>query len=195
MARYVGNRPRDEGPPLSPRNDTRHLSPLAGRPKLKYYTCAGRPSAARPPAGENLPRAGGEAAPPAAAAPAITAMQREMCAVLNGSYGLELRDEMQGSKFEEIKKNNWQCRIILPDDNAPWHTSGETTQFLEGQKIELTGHPPYNADLAPNEFYLLPSVKNKLRGQRFSSQEEAVDASKIHVLEIPQSEWKKCYTN
>ncbi|GBP82202.1 Histone-lysine N-methyltransferase SETMAR [Eumeta japonica] len=61
------------------------------------------------------------------------------------------------------------------------------------QNIELTGHPPYSPDLAPNDFYLLPSVKNKLRGQTFSSHEEAVDALKMHVLEIPQSEWQKCY--
>ncbi|GBP87527.1 hypothetical protein EVAR_57236_1 [Eumeta japonica] len=56
------------------------------------------------------------------------------------------------------------------------HTSVETIRFLEGQKIELTGHPPYNSDLAPNDSYLFPSVKNKLRGQRISRREEAVDA-------------------
>ncbi|GBP42142.1 hypothetical protein EVAR_21147_1 [Eumeta japonica] len=73
------------------------------------------------------------------------------------------------------------------------HTSAETTLILEGQNIELTGHPPYSLDLAPNSFYLFPSVKNKLRSPRFSSREEAVDAFKMHDLEI--SEWKKCYKN
>lgn len=97
--------------------------------------------------------------------------------------------------FEEIRKNNRQRRILLHHDNASCHTSAETTRYLEDQKIELTGHPPYSPDLAPNDFYLFPTVKNKLRGQRFSSREEAVDAFKMHVLEIPQSEWKKCYEN
>ncbi|GBP41752.1 Histone-lysine N-methyltransferase SETMAR [Eumeta japonica] len=97
--------------------------------------------------------------------------------------------------FEEIRKNNRQRRIILYHDNVRCHTSAETTRFLEGQKINLTGHPPYSSDLAPNDFYLFPCVKNKLRGERFSSREEAVDAFKMHVLEIPQSEWKKCYKN
>ena len=32
-------------------------------------------------------------------------------------------------------------------------------------------------------------------GQRFLPPEEAVDAFRIHVLEIPQSEWKKCFNN
>lgn len=42
---------------------------------------------------------------------------------------------------------------------------------------------------------LFPSVKNKLRGQRFLKPKEAVEAFKTHVLEIPQSEWKNCYEN
>ncbi|GBP07945.1 hypothetical protein EVAR_78091_1 [Eumeta japonica] len=59
--------------------------------------------------------------------------------------------------------------------------SAETTRFLEDQKS--TGYPPYHPYLAPNNFYLFPSVKNKLRDQRFSSREKAVDAFKMHVLE------------
>ncbi|GBP14844.1 hypothetical protein EVAR_75432_1 [Eumeta japonica] len=58
----------------------------------------------------------------------------------------------------------------------------ETKRFLEGQKIELAGHTPYSPDLAPNDFYSFPSVKNKLRGQRFSCREEAVDDSDIRKL-------------
>ncbi|GBP19348.1 Histone-lysine N-methyltransferase SETMAR [Eumeta japonica] len=94
--------------------------------------------------------------------------------------------------FEEIRKNNRQQRIVLHYDSASCHTSFEITRFLKGQKIELTGYPPYSPDLAPNDFYLFPSTKNKLRGQRFWSRKEAVDA---HVLEIFKSEWKKCYNN
>ena len=50
-------------------------------------------------------------------------------------------------------------------------------------------------DLAPNDFFLFPHVKNKMRGQRFSTLEEAVDAFRIHVFEISQSEWQKCCDN
>ena len=49
--------------------------------------------------------------------------------------------------------------------------------------------------LTPNDFFLFPYVKNKMRGQRFSTPEEAVDAFRMHVLEIPQSEWQKCFDN
>ena len=34
-----------------------------------------------------------------------------------------------------------------------------------------------------------------MRDQRFSTFEEAVDALRMHVLEIPQSEWQKCFDN
>ncbi|GBP29050.1 Histone-lysine N-methyltransferase SETMAR [Eumeta japonica] len=97
--------------------------------------------------------------------------------------------------FEEIRKNNRQRKIILHHDSAGYHTSTETIRFLEDQKIELTDHPPYSPVLAPNDFYLFPRVKSKLRGQRFASHEEAFDACKVHALGIPQSEWKKLYKN
>ena len=42
---------------------------------------------------------------------------------------------------------------------------------------------------------LFPQIKNKLRGQHFSTAEEAVDAFKMHVLKVPKSEWKKCFEN
>ena len=48
-------------------------------------------------------------------------------------------------------------------------------------------HPSYSADLAPNDFLSFPYVKIKMRGQRFSTPEEAVDVFRMHVLEIPPS--------
>ncbi|GBP31689.1 Mariner Mos1 transposase [Eumeta japonica] len=93
--------------------------------------------------------------------------------------------------FEEIRKNNQQRRIIFRRNNASCNKSAVTIRFLEGQKIKLRVHSSYSPDLAPNDFYPFPSVKNKLRGQRFSNREEAVYAFKMNVLEISQSEWIK----
>lgn len=97
--------------------------------------------------------------------------------------------------FGEIRKTNRRRRIMLHHDNASSHTSARTSDFLSAQNVDLMSHPPYSPDLAPNDFFLFPNIKNKLRGQRFSTPEEAVDAFKMHVLEIPQSEWKKCFEN
>ena len=95
--------------------------------------------------------------------------------------------------FGQIRKTNKRRRIILHQDNASCHTSRLTTDFMNSQKIELMGHPPYSPDLAPNDFFLFPNVKNKLRGQRFSLAEDAVDAFKNHIMEVSQEDWKNCF--
>ena len=56
-------------------------------------------------------------------------------------------------------------------------------------------HPLYSPNLAPNDFFLFSYVKKKMRGQRFTTPEEAFDAFRMHVLKIPQSEWQKCFDN
>ena len=58
------------------------------------------------------------------------------------------------------------------------------------------GHLTYSPDLAPNDFFLFPHIKKKkMRGQRYSSPEDAVEAFKNYVLEVSESEWKKCFDN
>ena len=47
--------------------------------------------------------------------------------------------------------------------------------------------------VAGDDFFLFPYVKNKTQSQRFSTPEEALDAFRMHVSEIPQSEWQKCF--
>ncbi|CAH1987049.1 unnamed protein product [Acanthoscelides obtectus] len=47
----------------------------------------------------------------------------------------------------------------------------------------------------PNDFFTFPKIKNRLRGQRFRSPEEAVDAFKNAVLDLPANEWNKYFEN
>ena len=89
--------------------------------------------------------------------------------------------------FQEIGKPNRQRWITLHHDNASSHTLAQTSAFLSTQNIDLMSHPPYGPGLAPNDFFLFQYIKNKMRGQRFSTPEEAVDAFKMHVLEIRTS--------
>ena len=97
--------------------------------------------------------------------------------------------------FQEIRQTNRRRRITLRHDNASSHTSIQTTAFLSTQNIELMVHPPSILDLPPNGFFLFPYVKNKLWGQRFSTPEEAVCEFRMHILEIPQTEWQKSFDN
>ncbi|GBP23539.1 hypothetical protein EVAR_12821_1 [Eumeta japonica] len=71
---------------------------------------------------------------------------------------------------------------VFQDELNPTKVIRDKSTLKPAFLIESTGHPPYSPDLAPNDLYLLPGVKNKLRGQRLSSLEKAVDAFKMHVL-------------
>ncbi|CAH2009022.1 unnamed protein product [Acanthoscelides obtectus] len=95
----------------------------------------------------------------------------------------------------ELRKINPERRIILHQDNASSHTAQKTRQYLTEENVELLDHPPYSPDLSPNDFFTFPKIKNRLRGQRFQSTEEAVDAFKNAVLDLPANEWNKCFEN
>ena len=97
--------------------------------------------------------------------------------------------------FQEIRKTSRRTRSTLHHDNASSHTSAQTSALLSTQNIDLMSHPPYSPNLAPNYFFLFAHIKNKMRGQRVSTPEEAVEAFRMHILEIPKSEWQKCFDN
>ncbi|CAH1988640.1 unnamed protein product [Acanthoscelides obtectus] len=92
----------------------------------------------------------------------------------------------------ELRKINPERRIILHEDNASSHKAQKTRQHLTEENMELLDHPPYSPDLSPSDFFTFPKIKNRLRVQRFQSPEEAVDAFKNAVLDLPASE---CFEN
>ncbi|CAH1983305.1 unnamed protein product [Acanthoscelides obtectus] len=95
----------------------------------------------------------------------------------------------------ELRKINPERIIILHQDNASSHTAQKTRQYLTEDNVELLVHPPYSPALSPNDFFTFPKIKNRLRGQRFQSPEEAVDGFKNAVLDLPANEWNKCFEN
>ena len=83
--------------------------------------------------------------------------------------------------------------IIIHDDNAPIHRSSMVQLFQTNNGIELTGHPAYSPDLAPNDFWLIRKVKKALRGKTFETEDELlIQVSKI-IEEIPKDDFKKCF--
>lgn len=95
----------------------------------------------------------------------------------------------------EFRKNNPRRRIRLHHDNASSHTARQTIAFLKEQNVEILEHPPYSPDLSPNDFFTFPKIKQRLRGQRYQTPEEAVEAYKMAILETPTSDWNKCFEN
>ncbi|CAH2011290.1 unnamed protein product [Acanthoscelides obtectus] len=74
---------------------------------------------------------------------------------------------------------------------ADWYT----TIFLPKPKKQGKDHTPYSPDLSPTDFFTFPKIKNRLGGQRFQSPEEAVDAFKNAVLDLPANEWNKAHAD
>ncbi|CAH1988293.1 unnamed protein product [Acanthoscelides obtectus] len=95
----------------------------------------------------------------------------------------------------ELRKINPERRIILNRDNASSHTAQKTRRYLTEENVELVGHPPNSPDLSPNDFFTFSKIKNRLRGQRLQSPEEAVDPFKNAVLDLPANDWNKCFEN
>ncbi|CAH1987157.1 unnamed protein product [Acanthoscelides obtectus] len=89
----------------------------------------------------------------------------------------------------EIRKINPKRRIMPHQDNSSLLTAQKTRQYLTEENVELLDHSPYSLDLSPNDFFTFPKIKNRLRGQRFQSPEEAVEAFKNAVLDLPANEY------
>ncbi|CAH1960467.1 unnamed protein product [Acanthoscelides obtectus] len=86
---------------------------------------------------------------------------------------------------------DWYTTICLPKTMQ----AQKRRQYLTEENVELLDHPPYSPDLSPNDFFTFSKIKNRLRDQRFQSPEEAVDAVKNAVLDLPANEWNKCFEN
>jgi histone-lysine N-methyltransferase SETMAR len=63
--------------------------------------------------------------------------------------------------------------VVLQQDKARPHTSATTSDAIARLGFTVLPHPAYSPDLAPSYFHLFPKLKEDLRGQKFSSDEEA----------------------
>lgn len=80
---------------------------------------------------------------------------------------------------------------MLLHDNAPVHKASVVRDSLKKLNFEELNHPPYSPDLAPCDYFLFRNLKKRLRGQRFSDDEEA----KLEVDAFFDSKDKDFYYN
>ncbi len=91
-------------------------------------------------------------------------------------------------------------RFKLYHDNPPVHMARIVLEFLRKKGVELIPYPTYSPDLAPNDFFLYPTLKRSLKGWRFSSINEIETAvlgglqriSKDGFQEVFE-QWQKCW--
>lgn len=59
-----------------------------------------------------------------------------------------------------------------------------TSQLLTTSVVDLTSGPPYSPDVAPCDFFLLPSVNNQMRWRIFNTPEEEIETYDNSVSEV-----------
>jgi hypothetical protein len=54
--------------------------------------------------------------------------------------------------------------VCKNDFKGPAHMALSVTEFLASKQITVLENPPYSPDLAPNNFFLFPKIKEILKG-------------------------------
>jgi [histone H3]-lysine36 N-dimethyltransferase SETMAR len=83
--------------------------------------------------------------------------------------------------------------MLLHHDNVSSHQSIKTREFFELKSIKTLPHPSYSPDLAPCDFFLFPLIKKDMRGTRFSSPEDAVEAYIELIEALDKNQWSSCF--
>ena len=66
-------------------------------------------------------------------------------------------------------------------------------EFLATKQITVLEHPAYSPDLAPNNFFLFPKIKEILQGRQFDDTDD-IRSNTAEVLKaIPQNQFHNCF--
>lgn len=93
---------------------------------------------------------------------------------ITGEYYANLLDKLKTAVVEK-RPGMTKKKVLFHQDNAPVHSSHVVTEKLTDLKFQIVSHPPYSPDLAPSDYHLFPKLKIFLAGQKFLSNEEAID--------------------
>ncbi|UYV69540.1 hypothetical protein LAZ67_6003928 [Cordylochernes scorpioides] len=66
--------------------------------------------------------------------------------------------------------------------------------ILHNSTIQIP-HPPYSPDLAPNDFFLYPKLKMKLKGRKFDNVDMIQAESKATLRNLSKSDFISCFDN
>ncbi|UYV74892.1 hypothetical protein LAZ67_12001701 [Cordylochernes scorpioides] len=102
-----------------------------------------------------------------------------------------LREAVRLKRSERWQNSDW----ILHLDNARPHTAHVVLQFLAKHSTIQIPHPPYSPDLAPNDFFLYPKLKMKLKGRKFDNVYMIQAESKATLRNLSKSDFISCFDN
>jgi hypothetical protein len=76
------------------------------------------------------------------------------------------------------RRMSHEKRLVIHFDSCSVHTSRVSTDWLEEHNILRMPHQPYSPDLAPSDFYLFPTVKEKLERIQLADEDKFLSACK-----------------
>jgi len=82
---------------------------------------------------------------------------------------------------------------MLHHDNASCHTAVSINEFLAGKSISVVPEPPYSLDLSPCDFFLLPLLKNHLKGRHFGTLDNIQKSVTNKLKGIPAKAFQHWY--
>ena len=100
------------------------------------------------------------------------------CEVLRTKLKPAIRSKRRG----KLRKG-----VLLQQDNARPHSAQRTAETIKELGFEVLEHPPYSPDLAPSDFHMFGPLKEALRGRRFATDEEVIDAVKKWLKMQPKN--------
>ena len=100
-----------------------------------------------------------------------------------------LREAIRQKRPDLRANNSW----ILHHDNAPSHNAIVIRDYLAKEEKNIIQQPPNSPDLASCDFFLFGRLNKPLRGTRYSTRDEVMEKSKMALMAIPQTDYKKCF--
>ena len=86
---------------------------------------------------------------------------------------------MTGESYEDVlptkclpalrEKRSKTADVFFHQDNVPPLRAAHVHQFFDDNNFDVLPHASYSPDLATSDFWLLPTLKDTLRGRKISS--------------------------
>jgi hypothetical protein len=78
-------------------------------------------------------------------------------------------------------------------DNCSVHTSRVSTEWLDEHDMLRMPQPPYSPDLALSDFYLFPTVKEKLERTQMADEDQFFESLEAILRRIDQEELNRIF--
>jgi histone-lysine N-methyltransferase SETMAR len=78
-------------------------------------------------------------------------------------------------------------------DNCSVHPSRASTEWLEEHGMRRMPQPPYSPDLAPCDFYLFPTMKEKLERTQVADEDQFFESLEAILRGIDQEELNRVF--